>query len=180
MTERRKLRGITMDGNMDVASQVRLMRTVIGRKYMEIDEYIDKSANAGPEDCIVYEGMIDFLKNDIKGYKAIIDDLKDGSNDLTGDYYDIASLPETAVGLYNDFYLPNLGEDDLRDEQMAMSLKIKYATELVENKYMKVGKAALDSPLCLALMSQNADILTLLGKVVLSEPELINALNEDN
>lgn len=167
-----------MDGNMDVASQVRLMRTVIGRKYMEIDDLIDKTKSADPQTAQNYEDLIEFLKNDIKGYKAIIDDLKDGSIDYTGDLYDIASLPQQAVGLYNDFYLPSLNEIDLKDEQDAMELKGKYAAKLVNAKYISIGKAALESPLVVNLMSQNPDILAVIGKIILSEPELINALND--
>lgn len=163
---------------MDVASQVRLMRAVIGRKYMEIDDLIEKSKNADPQSAQNFEDLIEFLKNDIKGYKAIIDDLKDGSVDYTGDLYDIASLPEQAVGLYNDFYLPSLGEADLKEEQTAMELKGKYAVQLVNNRCIGVGKAALESPLVVNLMSQNPDILAVIGKIVLSEPELLNALND--
>ena len=170
--------GETMDGTMDVESQIRLMRAVIGRKYMEIDDYIDK-CESSPDSSEMYEALIDFLKNDIKGYKAIIDDLKDGNCDFTGDYYDIASLPERAVGLYNDVYLPSLKEEDYNDECNAMGIKSNYATSLVQNRYMKVGKAALESPLLVTLMSRNTDILALIGKVVLSEPELINALNDE-
>lgn len=165
---------------MDVESQIRLIRTVIGRKYMELDDLIDKSMGSPDSDTAAYDALIEFLKNDIKGYKAIIDDLKDGSCDYTGNYYDIASLPERAVGIYNDYYLPNLKEIDLADEHAAMDLKSKYATTLIENKYVKVGRAAINNPLVLSIMSQNSDILAVIGKIVLSEPELINALNDEN
>ena len=169
----------TMDGKMDVESQVRLMRTVIGRKYMEIDDLIGKSSGASPEDAELYEGLIEFLKNDIRGYKSIVDDLMDGSVDFTGDLYDIASLPERMVGIYNDFYLPSLSESDLADEQNAMALKTSYAKELVVGKYVKIGRAALDNPLVLSIIAQNEDFLAIIGKIVLSEPELINALNDE-
>ena len=170
---------ITMDGNMDVGSQVRLMRTVIGRKYMEIDDLIERSEGAAPEDVQLFEDLIEFLKNDIRGYKAIIEDLKDGSADLTADLYDIASLPERAVGIYNDFYLPSLGENDLADEQKAMEYKSQYAREMVLGKFAKVGRAALDNPLVLSLMARNDEFVALVGKYVLSEPELLNALNDE-
>ena len=138
-----------------------------------------KSSGASPEDAELYEGLIEFLKNDIRGYKSIVDDLMDGSVDFTGDLYDIASLPERMVGIYNDFYLPSLSESDLADEQNAMALKTSYAKELVVGKYVKIGRAALDNPLVLSIISQNEDFLAIIGKIVLSEPELINALNDE-
>lgn len=166
-----------MDGTMDVDSQIRLMRTVIGRKYMEIDDFIDKCGTS-EENSDNYDLLIDFLKNDIRGYKTLIDELQDGA-DLSGNYGEISSVPERVVGIYNDIYLASLKESDLADEQEAMAIKTKYASDLVRNKYVKVGKAALDSPLVLALMSRNIDIAAVIGKIVLSEPELINALNDE-
>lgn len=162
---------------MDVDSQIRLMRTVIGRKYMEIDDFIDKCGNSD-EDSDSYDLLIDFLKNEIRGYKTLIDELQEGA-DLSGNYGGISSVPERVVGIYNDIYLPSLKENDLADEQNAMAIKTKYASDIVRNKYVKVGKAALDSPLVLALMSRNIDIAAVIGKIVLSEPELINALNDE-
>ncbi|MCQ2084559.1 MAG: hypothetical protein MJZ21_00245 [archaeon] len=145
---------------------------------MEIDDFIEKSEKS-PESAEAYEALIDFLKNDIKGYKAIIDDLKDGSCDFSGNYYDIASLPEKAVGLYNDFYLPGLKDEDYQDEVTAMNIKSSYAVKLVEDKYVKIGRAAIENPKVRDIMCRNGDILALLGKIVLSEPELINAINEN-
>jgi hypothetical protein len=83
------------------------------------------------------------------------------------------------VGIYNDFYLPSLSESDLADEQNAMALKTSYAKELVIGKYVKIGRAALDNPLVLSIIAQNEDFLAIIGKIVLSEPELINALNDE-
>lgn len=97
-----------MDGTMSITDQVRLMRSVMGRKIMELDEYNDKAAEAVGDEAERYLSMADFLENDIAGYKTIIEDLKDGSCDYTGSLYDIASLPAELLGLYQNFYIPSL------------------------------------------------------------------------
>jgi len=168
-----------MDGNMDIPSQIRLMRSVIGRKIMEIDEYNDKAAEMTGDEAAKFVDMIDFLKNDIAGYKTIVDDLKDGTCDYTGDLYDIASLPEASVELYDSFYLPMLSDEDRSDEEAAMSLKGQYAVDLVNSYAVKLGKMALSNPIALGIMSSNDSFLAAVGKMVLSDPELQNALKED-
>ena len=92
-----------MDGNMEIMDQVKLMRAVIGRKVMEIDDYEAKAAETTGDESEKCLNMIDFLTNDIAGYKTIVEDLKDGSNDMTGNLYDIASLPSELAQLYMDF-----------------------------------------------------------------------------
>ena len=61
-----------MDGTMSITDQVRLMRSVMGRKIMELDEYNDKAAEAVGDEAERYLAMADFLENDIAGYKTII------------------------------------------------------------------------------------------------------------
>ncbi len=165
-----------MDGTMDVGSQIRLMRTVIGRKYMEIDDFIDKCMSS-PDDSELYESLIELLKNDVKGYKALIDDLENGRSGA-GEYYGIASLSEIEVGLYNDLYLPMLSDSDFQDETAAMELKNRGIEDPEEDRYAVAGRAALGSPLLIDLMSRNEDIAAAIGKMVLSEPELASALEE--
>jgi hypothetical protein len=168
-----------MDGNMDIKDQVRLMRSVMGRKIMEIDEYADKAAQATGDEAAKYLALVDFLKNDIAGYKTIIDDLKDGTNDLTGNLYDIASLPEEALGVYNDEYLPSLSPEDLADEKAAMNLKVEYAQDLANSYAVRIGKAALTNDLVLNLMMSNDDILAAVGALVAQDAEIMSALTNE-
>ena len=167
---------LRMDGNMEIRDQVRLMRSVMGRKIMEIDELNDKAAELTGEEAGKCLALAEFLKNDVAGYKTIIDDLKDGSNDHTGNIYDIASLPAEAVGVYNDLYLPELSPDDLEDEKAAMSLKVEYAKDLVQSRLVKIGKAALSNDLALNLMMSSDDILAAIGAVVSQDAEIMSAI----
>lgn len=166
-----------MDGTMDVESQIRLMRNVIGRKYMEMDDFIEKCV-VSPEDAEIYEALIELLKNDVRGYKAIIESLE-GNDSGEKQFYDIASLSEREVGLYNDIYLPLLSENDFEDERQAMQFKSNFKTDSELSKYVKAGRAALDSPLLITLMARNSDIAASIGKLVLSEPELASALEDE-
>lgn len=165
-----------MDGTMDIPTQIRLMRSVVGRKYMEIDDFSDKAASLTGDEAGNYVEIIDFLKKDIMGYKTIIDDLKDGSCDYTGNLYDIASLPADTLGLYNDFYLPLLSEDDRADEDAAMQLKVGYAKDLAKTYLVRIGKQVLTNELALNLIMSNDDILAAVGAAATSDPEIMNAL----
>ena len=127
-----------MDGTMSITDQVRLMRSVMGRKIMELDEYNDKAAEAVGDEAERYLAMADFLENDIAGYKTIIEDLKDGSCDYTGSLYDIASLPAELLGLYQNFYIPSLSPEDRADENAAMELKVSYAKDLATSYAAKI------------------------------------------
>ncbi len=167
-----------MDGTMDVESQIRLMRTVIGRKYMEMDDFIEKCA-VSPGDAEIYEALIELLKNDVRGYKSLIACLEGGTSGEKAEYYDLGSLSEREVGLYNDVYLPLLAENDFADERQAMSFKSKYTCDAEMGKYIRAGRAALDSPLLITLMARNSDIAATIGKLVLSEPELASALEDE-
>lgn len=165
-----------MDGNDDIRSQVNLMRAVIGRKIMEIDALDDSAASATGEAAERCMDMIDFLKNDISGYKSIIEDLKDGSNDLTGNLWDIASLPEKALGLYTDAYLPSLSEEDREEEDRAMEIKTKYAVDLAKAYVMHIARVALTDPRVVDMMLANEDLVSLIGAAIMDQPELMNAL----
>ncbi len=165
-----------MDGTMDVESQIRLMRTVIGRKYMEMDDFIDKCVSS-PGDAEIYEALIELLKKDVKGYKAAVADMEAGITDAAGDYGDITSWSEREVGLYNDIYLPMLEDSDFQDERQAMALKSEGSTETEESRYIRAGRAALDNPVVLSLMARNAEITAAIGKMVLEEPDLVSALD---
>lgn len=165
-----------MDGTTEIREQVRLIRTVLGRKIMEIDDLEDRATSAmgtEAENCL---DMIEFLKKDISGYKSIVDDLKDGTNDMTGDLWDIASLPEKSLNLYMDFYLPALSEMDREEENNAMDLKTKYAVDLAKSYVMHVGRMALTDPKVVDLMLANEDLVSLIGSAVMDVPELIAAL----
>ncbi len=166
-----------MDGTMDVESQIRLMRTVIGRKYLEMDDFIDKCASS-PGDAEIYEALIDLLKNDVKGYKALISDMESGNPENSGNYRDIGSLTEREVGLYNDIYLPMLNDSDFQDETLAMSFKGRGAQGGGEDRYVTAGRAALSNSLVIDLMSRNDEIASAIGKMVLAEPELASALED--
>ena len=168
-----------MDGTMSITDQVRLMRSVMGRKIMELDEYNDKAAEAGGDEAERYLAMADFLENDIAGYKTIIEDLKDGSCDYTGSIYDIASLPAELLGLYQNFYIPSLSPEDRADENAAMELKVSYAKDLATSYAAKIGKAALSSDLALNLMMSDDGILAAIGAIVASNPEILSALSDE-
>lgn len=165
-----------MDGNSDIQSQVRLMRSVIGRKVMEIDEFNDKSAAATGDEAVMYANLVNFLEHDIAGYKTIIDDLKDGSCDYTGDLYEIASLPAEAVDLYNDFYVPSLSPEDKADEQAAMALKGQYAVDFVKKYTAQLGRAALANQVALQIMMDDEAVAQAIGAIVAGNPELLNAV----
>ena len=64
---------LRMDGNMEIRDQVRLMRSVMGRKIMEIDELNDKAAELTGEEAGKCLALAEFLKNDVAGYKTIIE-----------------------------------------------------------------------------------------------------------
>ena len=168
-----------MDGTMSITDQVRLMRSVMGRKIMELDEYNDKAAEAVGDEAERYLAMADFLENDIAGYKTIIEDLKDGSCDYTGSLYDIASLPAELLGLYQNFYIPSLSPEDRADENAAMELKVSYAKDLATSYAAKSGKAALSSDLALNLMMSDDGILAAIGAIVASNPEILSALSDE-
>lgn len=168
-----------MDGTMSITDQVRLMRSVMGRKIMELDEYNDKAAEAVGDEAERYLAMADFLENDIAGYKTIIEDLKDGSCDYTGSLYDIASLPAELLGLYQNFYIPSLSPEDRADENAAMELKVSYAKDLATSYAAKIGKVALSSDLALNLMMSDDDILAAIGAIVASNPEILSALSDE-
>ncbi len=164
---------------MSVTEQVRLMRSVMGRKIMEIDEYNDKAADAVGEEAGRYLSMAEFLENDVAGYKTIIEDLRDGSCDYTGNIYDIASLPADLLGLYQNFYIPSLSPEDRADENAAMELKVNYAQDLAKNYLVGIGKAALTNDLALNLMMSDESILAAIGTIVSSNPEILNAISDD-
>ena len=164
---------------MSITDQVRLMRSVMGRKIMELDEYNDKAAEAVGDEAERYLAMADFLENDIAGYKTIIEDLKDGSCDYTGSLYDIASLPAELLGLYQNFYIPSLSPEDRADENAAMELKVSYAKDLATSYAAKIGKVALSSDLALNLMMSDDSILAAIGAIVASNPEILSALSDE-
>ncbi len=166
-----------MDGKMDAETQIKLIRSVIGRKSLEIDDIIEQCTEI-PQQAQNFEDLVDFLKNDILGYKAITTYLTKGTMDSQAVLYEIESLPERAVGLYNDFYLPTLEGSDLEEEQLASKLKSDIAARCAAYKFIDIGKAALESPLVSTLLSQHPDILAIIGKYVSADPELYNALSE--
>lgn len=167
-----------MDGNMEIKEQVRLMRSVIGRKIMEIDEYDKKAADNKGEESEKYLNMINFLTNDIAGYKTIVEDLKDGSNDMTGNLYDIASLPSELAQLYMEFYLPSLNEADREEEDLAMELKAKYAMDLAKVYVMHIGRMALVDPRIVDMIMDNEKLVMTIGNAILDAPDILKALNE--
>ena len=161
-----------MDGNMDIREQVMLMRAVIGRKTMEIDEYDEKATNLTGEEAEKCLNMIEFLKKDIAGYKSIVDDLKDGTNDLTGDLWDITSLPEDSLALYTEFYIPSLSSEDRDEDHRAMDIKVKYAQDLARMYLIHIGRMALTDPKVLDLIMANEELAALIGGAILDMPEL--------
>jgi len=167
-----------MDGNISIRDQVVLMRAVIGRKYMEIDDFEEKAANLTGDQAEKCLDMIEFLKKDILGYKSIIDDLRDGSNDLTGDLWDIASLPENSFRLYTEFYLPGLSEPDREEDSKAMEIKAKYAQDLAKAYVLHIGRMALTDPGVIDLMLSNENLVSLIGSAVLDMPELLEAIEK--
>ncbi len=166
-----------MDGKMDADSQVRLIRSVIGRKSLEIDDIVEQCAEV-PQQAQNFEDLVDFLKKDIAGYKAMTTFLTKGTMDPEAELYEIESLPERVVGLYNDFYLPTLAGSDLEEEQIASTLKSNLAAQRAAYRFIDAGKAALESPLVISLLSERPDILAVIGKYVSADPELFNALSE--
>jgi len=167
-----------MDGNIDIREQVMLMRAVIGRKVMEMDEFEEKATNLTGDEAEKCLNMIDFLKRDIMGYKSIVEDLKDGSNDLSGDLWDIASLPEESLHLYTDFYLPGLSEEDRDEDTKAMELKAKYAQDLAKAYVLHIGRMALTDPNVIDKILANEDLVSLIGSAVLDMPELLEAIEK--
>ncbi|MCL2296124.1 MAG: hypothetical protein FWC29_03475 [Methanomassiliicoccaceae archaeon] len=167
-----------MDGNIDIREQVMLMRAVIGRKIMEIDAYEEKATNLTGDEAEKCLNMIDFLKRDILGYKSIIEDLRDGSMDLTGDLWDIASLPEDSLHLYTDFYLPELSEEDRNEDTKAMELKAKYAQDLAKAYIVHIGRMALTDPNVIERILANEELVSLIGSAVLDMPELLEAIEK--
>ncbi len=163
-----------MDTNEN-AVILRLLRSVIGRKIMEVEDFSQKSRSDDPR-AAQYAAMVTFLANDIAGYKSIVEDLKDGSCDLTGDLYDIASLPPELVDLYKGFYLPLLSADDLEDEKAAMDYKVAYAATLANTKLVEFGRRALSDEMALGIMMGKPEISAQIGAIVLNDPELSNLL----
>lgn len=168
---------VFMDGKMDAESQVKLIRSVIGRKSLEIDDIVEQCAEM-PLQAQNFEDLVDFLKKDIAGYKAMITYLTKDTMNPQAELYEIESLPERAVGLYNDFYLPTLMGSDLEEERIASTLKSNLAARLAAYKFIDAGKAALESPLVISLLSERPDILAVIGKYVSADPELFNAISE--
>lgn len=156
------------------------MRSVIGRKVMEIDDFNNKAADTIGDEALMYTNMITFLENDIAGYKTIIEDLMDGSCDYTGNLYEIASLPEESVDIYNNFYVPSLSEGDRADENAAMALKGQYAEDFVKKYTAQIGREALSNPVALNIMMNSEDIAIAIGSIVAGNPELINAITTDD
>lgn len=167
-----------MDGSLDIREQVMLMRAVIGRKIMEIDEFEEKATNLTGDEAEKCLDMIEFLKKDIMGYKSIVEDLKDGSNDLTGDLWDIASLPEHSLHLYTDFYLPGLSQEDRDEDTKAMEIKAKYAQDLAKAYVLHIGRMALTDPNVIDRILANEDLVSLIGSAVLDIPELVEAIEK--
>jgi len=167
-----------MDGIMEIKEQVMLLRAVIGRKVMEIDDFEEKVANLTGDEAEKCLDMIDFLKKDILGYKSIVEDLKDGSNDMTGDLWDIASLPEESLHLYTDFYLPGLTDEDRDEDTVAMEIKAKYAQDLAKAYVLHIGRMALTDPNVIDKILANEDLVSLIGSAVLDIPELFEALEK--
>ena len=167
-----------MDGNKDVESQIRLIRSVIGRKSLEIDDIIEQCSSVPPEQAQNFEELIDFLKKDIIGYKAVTTYLTKGTLDPNAELHEIESLPERVVGFYNDFYLPTLMGTDLEEEETASKMKSAVAKQRAANKFVDIGKAALENPLVTTLLTQHPDILAVIGKYVSADPELYNALSD--
>jgi len=167
-----------MDGNADIKEQVKLMRAVIGRKVMEIDEFEEKATNLTGDEAERCLDMIDFLKKDIMGYKSIVEDLKDGSNDLTGDLWDIASLPENSLRLYTDFYLPRLTDEDRDEDTKAMDIKVKYAQDLARAYVLHIGRMALTDPNVIDKILANERLVYSIGSAVLDIPELLEEIEK--
>jgi len=169
-----------MDGNTDIKEQVMLMRAVIGRKVMEIDDFEEKAATLTGDEAEQCLDMIDFLKKDIMGYKSIVDDLKDGANDLTGDLWSIASLPENSLRLYTDFYLPSLSEEDRKEDETAMDIKVKYAQDLAKAYVMHIGRMALTDPDVIDRILANEELVYLIGSAVLDITELLEVIEKQS
>ena len=167
-----------MDGNMDIREQVLLMRAVIGRKIMEIDAFEEKATNLTGQEAERCLDMIEFLRRDIAGYKTIIDDFRDGTNDLTGNLYDIASLPEDSISLYNGFYLPGLSAEDRNEDTKAMDIKIRYAEDLARMYLVFIGRSAIMDPRAVDLIMANEDIVAAIGALVMESPEIFNAIEK--
>ena len=167
-----------MDGNMDIREQVLLMRAVIGRKIMEIDAFEEKATNLKGDEAEKCLNMIDFLKRDIMGYKSIVEDLRDGSNDLTGDLWDIASLPEDSLRLYTDFYLPSLSDMDREEDTKAMEIKAKYAQDLAKAYVLHIGRMALMDPNVIDKILANENLVSLIGSAVLDMPDILEAIEK--
>ena len=93
-----------MDGINDISGRIRLMRSVIGRKIMEMDLFNDKAEELKGDDAIAYVNTIDFLKNDIAGYKSIIDDLRGRKCDYSGNLYDLNSVSASRCSSANPIH----------------------------------------------------------------------------
>ena len=167
-----------MDGNMDIREQIMLMRAVIGRKIMEIDEYEERATNITGEEAEKCLDMIEFLRCDIAGYKSIIDDFKDGTNDLTGNLYDIASLPQDSINLYNGFYISGLSAEDRAEDMKAMDIKVKYAQDLARMYIVYIGRTALMDPRAVDMIMANEEIVAAIGALVMDSPEIFDAIQK--
>jgi hypothetical protein len=163
---------------MDIREQVMLMRAVIGRKIMEIDEFDEKATNLTGEEAEKCLNMIEFLRKDVAGYKSIVDDLKDGTNDLTGDLWDITSLPEDSLALYTEFYIPSLSSEDRDEDHRAMDIKVKYAQDLARMYLIHIGRMALTDPKVLDLIMANEELAALIGGAILDMPELADLIEK--
>jgi len=167
-----------MDGNTDIREQVMLMRAVIGRKIIEMDEFSEKAASSTGEESEKYLDLIDVLKNDIAGYKTIIEDFKDGTNDLTGNVWDIASFPEGSAELYHEIYLPSLSAQDRDEETEAMNFKCKYAEDLARAYLIHLGRQALTDPRAIDVLLGYEDIVNAIGAMVLETPEVFEIIDK--
>ena len=168
-----------MDGINDISGRIRLMRSVIGRKIMEMDLFNDRAEELKGDDAIAYVNTIDFLKNDIAGYKSIIDDLRGRKCDYSGNLYDLASVPAETASLYSDFYLPSLYEEDKADEEAAMKLKGEYAVEFSRRYSVQMGRAALVNQMAIDILMADERFAALIGNIVLENPELQNIIEND-
>ena len=126
----------------DVSELIKIFRSAIGRKVIELDEF-KMAAETNMDQAETYTDLVDFLERDIAGYKNILEDLKDGSVDFTGDFLTIANFNETLARIYNEVYLPSLSAEDSEAETLAMNLKSEYVTNLAFNHMADLGRNAI-------------------------------------
>lgn len=166
-----------MDGEISTREQVLMIRAAIGRKIMEIDEFDKKAAEATGQESEKFMNAMEMLNNDIIGYKMIIDEIKYGWSDVTGNLYNLNSLPEETVALYREFYCANLSEDDARDESLVSDLKCKYAVDLANNYLVHMGRMALVDQRVIDLIMADEELVAALATLIMDRPEIADALN---